>query len=94
MFTAVSRERLNEQLIAEARMEDRVVAAALLGSSSAGAEDEWSDIDLALLALWRLYGRDRILRDAWQGGTWRSLPDRPAGISAGPPTPSGCPCRR
>lgn len=48
MFNPASRERLKEQLIAQAQTEDRVVAAALLGSSSSGAEDQWSDIDLAL----------------------------------------------
>jgi predicted nucleotidyltransferase len=48
MFTVASRDQVKQQLIARARQDHRVAAAALLGSSAAGAEDEWSDIDLAL----------------------------------------------
>ena len=48
MFTAHSRERLKQDLIAGARSDPRVMGAALLGSSASEAEDEWSDIDLAL----------------------------------------------
>lgn len=48
VFTPASRERLKEELIVAARNDHRVVAAALLGSSSTDGEDEWSDIDLAL----------------------------------------------
>lgn len=48
VFSPASRERLKAELIAAARNDDRAVAAALLGSSSTGSEDEWSDIDLAL----------------------------------------------
>ena len=48
MFTPDDRRALREALIARAGGDDRVVAAALVGSSATGAEDEWSDIDLAL----------------------------------------------
>ena len=48
MFTPGDRKRLKDGLIARAHADDRVVAAALLGSSAWGREDEWSDIDLAL----------------------------------------------
>lgn len=48
MFTVESRERLRDQLMSAASADDRISAAALVGSSALGREDEWSDIDLAL----------------------------------------------
>ena len=48
MFTPEDRTRLRDALIAAARADPRITAAALTGSASAGAEDRWSDIDLAL----------------------------------------------
>ena len=48
MFTPQTRERLREALIARARSDDRITAAAVVGSASVGREDRWSDIDLAL----------------------------------------------
>lgn len=48
MFTPETRERLREILITRARTDDRITAAAVVGSASVGREDRWSDIDLAL----------------------------------------------
>jgi hypothetical protein len=47
MFTAAEREQIRARLIELARADARIVAAALTGSAVRGAEDEWSDIDLA-----------------------------------------------
>lgn len=48
MFAPADRERVRDALIAAAQADDRVTAAALVGSSAAGEEDRWSDVDLAL----------------------------------------------
>jgi predicted nucleotidyltransferase len=48
MFTPEARGRLRDVLISVARADDRITAAALTGSAALGAEDRWSDIDLAL----------------------------------------------
>jgi len=48
MFTPEDRTRLRDALIAAARADPRITGAALTGSAAAGAEDRWSDIDLAL----------------------------------------------
>ena len=48
MFTPEHRERLREKLVWAARADDRITGAALTGSAALGAEDSWSDIDLAL----------------------------------------------
>jgi hypothetical protein len=47
MFTPEDRYRLRDALIAAARADPRITGAALTGSSAVGAEDRWSDIDLA-----------------------------------------------
>lgn len=47
MFTVAEREQVRDALIAAARADDRIAGAALTGSAASGAEDEWSDIDLA-----------------------------------------------
>jgi predicted nucleotidyltransferase len=46
MFTAQERRALRDELIAAARADERITAAALVGSAVRGAEDAWSDIDL------------------------------------------------
>jgi predicted nucleotidyltransferase len=48
MFTPGERTRLRDALVARARADGRIMGAALTGSASRGAEDRWSDIDLAL----------------------------------------------
>jgi predicted nucleotidyltransferase len=48
MFTPEDRTRLRDALIAAAHADPRITAAALTGSAAVGAEDRWSDIDLAL----------------------------------------------
>lgn len=48
MFSARERRDLRDRLIAAAREDDRITAAALVGSGARDAEDPWSDIDLAL----------------------------------------------
>lgn len=46
MFTVDERDRLREQIVAAAREDQRIVGAALTGSSAAGNQDPWSDVDL------------------------------------------------
>lgn len=46
MFTAEERAELRDALIRAARSDERITAAALVGSAARGAEDAWSDIDL------------------------------------------------
>src|SRR5262249_31456028 len=48
MFTPEERAQLRDGLIAATRADTRITGAALTGSAAAGAEDRWSDIDLAL----------------------------------------------
>ena len=48
MFTSEERERLRDALVSVAGSDPRILGAALTGSSAAGGEDRWSDIDLAL----------------------------------------------
>ncbi len=48
MFTPQERTHLRDVLVTAARADPRVTGAALTGSASVGAEDRWSDIDLAL----------------------------------------------
>lgn len=48
IFTPEDRSRLRDALIATARADARITSAALTGSAALGAEDRWSDIDLAL----------------------------------------------
>lgn len=48
MFSEAERSQLRDQLIAAARSDPRIEAAAIVGSAAADREDRWSDIDLAL----------------------------------------------
>jgi predicted nucleotidyltransferase len=48
MFTPEERDHLRNALVSAARADERITGAALTGSASLGAEDRWSDIDLAL----------------------------------------------
>jgi predicted nucleotidyltransferase len=48
MFTTQFRDELGRLLGERARSDPRVVGAALVGSAATGAQDRWSDIDLAL----------------------------------------------
>ena len=48
MFTVEDREWIREELMDAARASGVIVGAALVGSAARGAEDAWSDIDLAL----------------------------------------------
>ncbi|MER7243920.1 nucleotidyltransferase domain-containing protein [Kribbella sp. NPDC000426] len=47
IYTPLERSALRGALVAEARADARITGAALTGSAAVGAEDEWSDIDLA-----------------------------------------------
>jgi len=47
MFTPEERSQIRGSLIDAARADPRITGAALTGSASSGAEDNWSDIDLA-----------------------------------------------
>ena len=46
MFTVEQRDALRERLLTRARKDDRVVAAAVVGSLAVGAADRYSDVDL------------------------------------------------
>jgi predicted nucleotidyltransferase len=48
VFSEAERSQVLRQLIAEARSDARIAAAAMVGSGAAGRADRWSDIDLAL----------------------------------------------
>jgi predicted nucleotidyltransferase len=83
VFTPADRERLREALVAAARDDPRVTAAALTGSAATGREDRWSDVDLALrvndgdldgvVEDWsaRMYGEHGAVHhvDVWRGKT-------------------------
>jgi len=47
MFTAEQRDQVREYVLDLARSDPRVTAGALTGSTAVGAEDEWSDVDVA-----------------------------------------------
>jgi predicted nucleotidyltransferase len=47
MFSAAEREGVRARLLDRARADENIVAAAVTGSSAAGAEDAWSDVDLS-----------------------------------------------
>ena len=46
MFTPEERERVSARVLERARSDDRISAAAILGSAVTGTQDRWSDIDL------------------------------------------------
>lgn len=56
MFTPEERARLRSSLLQRAEADPRISAAAITGSAAAGAEDRWSDIDLALAVSGELAG--------------------------------------
>jgi predicted nucleotidyltransferase len=60
MFSPSDRTAVRDSLLARARADQRVMAAALVGSSGSGTEDDWSDIDLAL-KIGRASERDAII---------------------------------
>lgn len=47
MFTAERRDHVRDRVVELARTDSRVTAGALTGSTAVGAEDDWSDIDVA-----------------------------------------------
>ena len=47
MYTIEERERLRETLVVTARADQRISGAAITGSAALGADDRWSDLDLA-----------------------------------------------
>jgi hypothetical protein len=47
MFTPEARERLRHDLLETAATDNRITSGAITGSAAVGAEDRWSDIDLA-----------------------------------------------
>jgi hypothetical protein len=46
MFTVEERDRVRGALIERAELDERLMAAAAVGSEAAGTEDRWSDLDL------------------------------------------------
>lgn len=74
MFTPSERAELRAELIARARADPRITAAALAGSAARDAEDDWSDIDLVL----------RLAPDADEPAVvddWTRLIDRLGGLA-------------
>ncbi len=65
MFSQRERGELRECLVAAARVDERIIAAAVVGSAAAHREDEWSDIDLAFRLAAGLEPAD--VGDAWTG---------------------------
>lgn len=73
MFTVEQRDRVRERVLELARRDARVTAGALIGSTSVGAEDEWSDIDITFGIADGVIPED-ILRD------WTELFGREFGV--------------
>src|SRR5579863_8860714 len=48
IFTSQQREQIRDQLVAAAKSDARIAAAAHFGSAALGLLDRWSDIDLGL----------------------------------------------
>src|SRR3712207_2229299 len=48
MFTVAQRVRIRDGLVRAASSDERITAAAFVGSAAINREDQWSDIDLAL----------------------------------------------
>ncbi len=63
MFSQRERRELRECLVAAARVDERIWAAAVVGSAAVEGEDEWSDIDLAFRIAPGLVPAD--VGDAW-----------------------------
>jgi hypothetical protein len=63
VFSQRERRDLRECLVAAARIDERIKAAAVVGSAAADREDEWSDIDLAFRLAAGLGPAD--VGDAW-----------------------------
>jgi len=65
VFSQEERRDLRECLVAAAQVDERIRAAAVVGSAAADREDEWSDIDLAFRLAAGLDPADVV--DAWTG---------------------------
>ncbi len=65
VFSQRERHDLRECLVAAARADDRIIAAAVVGSAAVAREDEWSDIDLAFRLAAGLEPVD--VGDVWAG---------------------------
>ena len=69
VFTSQQREQIRTELVAAAKADARIAAAAHFGSAALGLEDRWSDIDLGLClakdAQW-----DQVLMD-WTARLYR-----------------------
>ena len=63
VFSQRERRDLRECLVADARVDERIRAAAVVGSAAVHGEDEWSDIDLAFRLAAGLKPAD--VGDAW-----------------------------
>jgi hypothetical protein len=62
VFTPAERDALRAQLLHRAQADERIVAAAITGSTAIGAADEWSDIDL-FFGVVEKADRDRVIDD-------------------------------
>ena len=65
MFSPAERRDLRDCLVALAQADDRISAAAAVGSAATHGEDEWSDIDLAFRLAAGLEAAD--VADVWTG---------------------------
>lgn len=73
MFTVEHRDRVRERVLHVARNDPRVIAGALTGSTALGAQDAWSDIDIAF-GIDDSSSPDAVLRD------WTELFSREFGV--------------
>lgn len=65
VFSPAERRDLRDCLVAFAQADDRISAAAVVGSAATHGEDEWSDIDLAFRLAAGLEAADVV--DVWTG---------------------------
>jgi hypothetical protein len=69
VFTSQQREQIRADLVAAAKADSRIAAAAHLGSAALGSEDRWSDVDLGLCLAKGAY-LDQVLID-WTARLYR-----------------------
>jgi hypothetical protein len=71
MFTPEERDRVRDRVVEMARADPRVTAGALTGSTSVGAGDEWSDVDVAFGVIDG--GTPEAVLNDWTEGLFREL---------------------
>lgn len=89
MFTAEGRAELREALLESARVDPEITAAAVVGSGATGAEDDWSDIDLAFRLAPGVAPRAAVVDCATH---FRSICPSGRTASSGPPSRASACC--